>query len=213
MPGYCCFSDGEALLSFPPDSAPCLPVTPGAPAAVLLSGLDTCFCVAVLGVTRVPAAGPEVSPWAGPAAIAAGPQTNNIDMIPADKPTLTTIVLIRCLPRSLKKRVLRGGGCCRLKLMAQPEIAALPKGRPGLLCTTSRGCACVVTIPHGHDNSSLPRILGGASYVPLAEGLERAVGSRRLATREISDNLWPAFATPRMLVRSGPALPYRLRKA
>ncbi len=98
--GYCCFFDREGLSVCSPDSAPCLPAAPGAPAAVLCSGLDTCFCVAALGATLVPAAGPEVSPCVGPAAMAIGAQSNNVDRIPADKRALTAIALIRCLPLS-----------------------------------------------------------------------------------------------------------------
>ena len=98
--GYCCFFDREGLSVCSPDSAPCLPAAPGAPAAVLCSGLDTCFCVAALGATLVPAAGPEVSPCVGPAAMAIGAQSNNVDRIPADKRALTAIALIRCLPSS-----------------------------------------------------------------------------------------------------------------
>lgn len=65
---------------------------------MLRSGLDTCFCVAALGVTSVPAAGPEVSPCAGPTAMAIGAQNDNIDCIPPDRCALTAIALIRCLP-------------------------------------------------------------------------------------------------------------------
>jgi hypothetical protein len=55
---------------------------------VLRSGLDICFRVAAPGVTLVPAAGPEESPCAGPAAMAIGAQNKNIDSIPADKRAL-----------------------------------------------------------------------------------------------------------------------------
>jgi hypothetical protein len=54
-----------------------LPSTPGAPAVV--PGAEF-FCTAVLGVVRVPAAGPEVSPCAGSgAAIEADALNNTID--------------------------------------------------------------------------------------------------------------------------------------
>ncbi|HEX3572055.1 MAG TPA: hypothetical protein VHU44_14655 [Acidobacteriaceae bacterium] len=89
-------SDREGRFGFSPDSEPCLPVAPGAPAAVELFGLVTCFCVAALGFTLVPTAGPEVSPCTGSAVLAI--EANSvINSIPANKRALTVIVVTRCL--------------------------------------------------------------------------------------------------------------------
>jgi hypothetical protein len=89
-------SDGAGRFGFSPDSEPCLPVVPGAPAAVPPFGLVVCFCVAAPGFTLVPAAEPEVSPGAGPAAFATGAY-NVINKIPANKRAPTAIVVTRCL--------------------------------------------------------------------------------------------------------------------
>jgi hypothetical protein len=88
--------DGEGRFGFSPDSEPCLPVVPGAPATLPPFGLVACFCVAAPGFTLVPAAGPEVSPGAGPAAFAIGAY-NVINKIPANKRAPTAIVVTRCL--------------------------------------------------------------------------------------------------------------------
>jgi hypothetical protein len=89
-------SDVEGRFGFSPDSEPCLPVVPGASAAVPPFGLVTCFCVAAPGFTLVPAAGPEESPGGGPAAFAIGAY-NVIKRNPASNRALTAIVVTRYL--------------------------------------------------------------------------------------------------------------------
>lgn len=78
-----------------PDSVPCFPATPGPPAAVLALGFETCFWTAVLGVTVLPAAGPDVSPCAGPgAAIAAEAKPSATVKTPAAKSWILRIDFI-----------------------------------------------------------------------------------------------------------------------